>query len=87
MGEGRETARRLGRKQLEKLFIFLAASPLVHARFAREFRGYAAPAPGSTKPPCYAGYELDRETCTTDCDRVTSCSLNIEFSINLMYDT
>ena len=32
------------------------ASPLVLARFAREFRGYAAPAPGSTKPPCYAGY-------------------------------
>ena len=31
--------------------------------------------------------ELDRETCTTDCDRVTSCSLNIEFSINFMYDT
>ena len=24
--------------------------------FAREFRGYAAPALGSTKPPCYAGY-------------------------------
>ena len=22
---------------------------------ARIFRGYAAPAPGSTKPPCYAG--------------------------------
>ena len=30
---------------------------LVLARFAREFRGYAAPAPGSTKPPCYAGYD------------------------------
>ena len=39
-----------------KVFIFLAASPLVLGRFAREFRGYAAPAPGSTKPPCYAGY-------------------------------
>ena len=24
--------------------------------FSREFAGYAAPAPGSTKPPCYAGY-------------------------------
>ena len=24
--------------------------------FAREFRGYAAPALGSTKPTCYAGY-------------------------------
>ena len=23
--------------------------------FAREFRGYAARAPGSTKPPCYTG--------------------------------
>ena len=33
-----------------------ATSPLVLARFAREFRGYAAPAPGLTKPPCYAGY-------------------------------
>ena len=39
------------------LFIFLAASRLVLARFAREFRGYAARAPGSTKPPCYAGYK------------------------------
>ena len=25
-----------------------------------EFRGYAAPSPGSTKPPCYAGYALRR---------------------------
>ena len=32
-----------------------ASFPLVLARFAREFRGYAAPAPGSAKPPCYAG--------------------------------
>ena len=32
-----------------------AASPLVLAREAREFRCYAAPAPSSTKPPCYAG--------------------------------
>ena len=24
--------------------------------FVARFRGYAAPAPGSTKPPCYAGY-------------------------------
>ena len=52
---GRETARRLGWEQLE-LFIFLVALPLVLARFAREFRGYAARAPGSTKLPCYAGY-------------------------------
>ena len=69
-GEGRETARRLGREQLEKppartggFFesvrtpaFFLAALPLVLARFAREFRRYAARVPGSTKPPCYAGY-------------------------------
>ena len=39
----------------QAVFIFLAASLLVLARFAREFRGYACPAPGSTKPPCYAG--------------------------------
>ena len=39
-GEGRKTARRL----------------VVLASFAREFRGFAARAPGSTKPPCYAGY-------------------------------
>ena len=96
-GEGRETARRLGRGQLKNrlhgartggffvacvawrfwllsnkggrgqrnreeigagaTFIFLAASPLVLAHFAREFRGFAARAPGSTKPPCYAGYD------------------------------
>ena len=37
---------RLGREQL--VFIFLAASPLVLARFAREIRGFAARAPGST---------------------------------------
>ena len=45
-----------GHESGQAVFIFLAASPLVLARFAREFRGYAAPAPGSTKPPCYAGY-------------------------------
>ena len=38
-GEGRETARRLERLQLENYFS----------------RGIAARAPGSTKPPCYAG--------------------------------
>ena len=54
-GEGRETARRLGREQLIFELIFLAALPLVLARFAREFRGFPARAPGSTKPPCYAG--------------------------------
>ena len=32
------------------------ASPLVLACFAREFPGFAACAPGWTKPPCYAGY-------------------------------
>ena len=37
-GEGRETARRLGREQLD---------------FSC---GFVARAPGSTKPPCYAGY-------------------------------
>ena len=42
--EGRETVRRLGREQLTFL-----------ARFAPEFLGFAARAPGSTKPPCYAG--------------------------------
>ena len=36
-------------------FIFLAALQLVLVRFAREFRVFAARAPGSTKPPCYAG--------------------------------
>ena len=45
----------------QAVFFFLAASPLVLARFAREFRGYAAPAPGSTKPPCYAGYDGARQ--------------------------
>ena len=47
-----------GQRNREEVFIFLAASALVLARFAPEFRGYAAPspAPGSTKPPCYAGY-------------------------------
>ena len=45
-----------GHESGQAVFIFLAASPLVLGRFAREFRGYAAPAPGSTKPPCYAGY-------------------------------
>ena len=47
-----------GQKNREEIgagVLFLAASPLVLARFAREFRGYAARAPGSTKPPCYAG--------------------------------
>ena len=34
-GEGRETARRLGREQLIFELIFLAALPLVLARFAR----------------------------------------------------
>ena len=34
-----------GHESGQAVFIFLAASPLVIARFAREFRGYAAPAP------------------------------------------
>ena len=51
-GRGQRNREEIG----AEVFIFLAASPLVLARFAREFRGYAAPAPGSTKPPCYAGY-------------------------------
>ena len=37
-------------------FYFSRGFALVLARFAREFRDYAALAPGSTKPPCYAGY-------------------------------
>lgn len=45
-----------GHESGQAVFIFLAASPLVLARFAREFRGFAACAPGLTKPPCYAGY-------------------------------
>ena len=36
-------------------FTFLAALPLVLVRFSCEFRGFAARAPYSTKPPCYAG--------------------------------
>ena len=36
--------------------IFLAALPSVLARFASEFRSFPTRAPGSTKPPCYAGY-------------------------------
>ena len=44
------------REEIGAGVIFLAASPLVLARFARKFRGYAAPAPHSTKPPCYAGW-------------------------------
>ena len=43
-GEGRETARRLGREQLELELYFS--------------RGFAARAPGSTKLPCYAGYAM-----------------------------
>ena len=50
------------REEIEAGATFLAASALVLARFAPEFRGYAAPspAPGSTKPPCYAGYGFYR---------------------------
>ena len=47
-GEGRETARRLGREQLY---------------FSR---GYAARAPGSTKPPSYAGYHLYKSVPFTE---------------------
>ena len=47
-----------GQESGQAVFIFLAASPLVLTRFAREFAGYAAPAPGSTKPLCYAGYNM-----------------------------
>ena len=52
-GRGQRNCEEIGAEAT--VFIFLAALPLVLARFAREFRGYAAPAPGSTKPPCYAG--------------------------------
>ena len=41
-------------------FTFLAALPLVLVRFACEFRGFAARAPYSTKPPCYAGYFINK---------------------------
>ena len=40
---------------------------------ARIFRGYAAPAPGSTKPPCYAGYCLFRKK---DCFKRTVFAKN-----------
>ena len=69
-GQGRETARRLGWEQL----IFLAASPLVLARFAHEIRGYAAPAPGSTKPPCYAGYDVNNARLYYLCQVITPFS-------------
>ena len=44
--DGRETAERLGWEQRRS--------------FSRDFRGFAAPAPGSTKPLCYTGYALYR---------------------------
>ena len=53
-GRGQKNREEIGAGAI--VFIFLAASPLVLARFAREFRGFAARAPSSTKPPCYAGY-------------------------------
>ena len=37
------------------------ASPFVLSRFAHEFRHFAAPAPGSIKPPWYAGYDAIRK--------------------------
>ena len=49
-GEGRETARRLGREQLGLYFS----------------RGFAARAPDSTKPPCYAGYPVKSSKYTLD---------------------
>ena len=44
-----------GRKQRNREEIGAEATYFSRG-FAREFRGYAAPASGSTKPPCYAGY-------------------------------
>ena len=45
-----------GRGQRNREEIGAEATFYFSRGFAREFRGYAAPAPGSTKPPCYAGY-------------------------------
>ena len=39
---------RRGQRNLEEIGVFIF--------LAREFRGFATRAPGSTKPPCYAGY-------------------------------
>ena len=51
----------------QAVYIFLAASPLVLARFVHEFRGFAARVPGLTKPPCYAGYGLPFRWTTFSC--------------------
>ena len=40
-------------------FLFFAR---LRSSFSREFRGFAARAPGSTKPPCYAGYSANDDT-------------------------
>ena len=50
-----------GHESGQAVFIFLTTSPLVLARFAHEFRGFASRAPGSIKPPCYAGYDTIRK--------------------------
>ena len=44
-----------GRGQRNREEIGAEATFYFSRGFAREFRGYAAPAPRSTKPPCYAG--------------------------------
>ena len=48
-----ELSNKGGRGQRKREEIGAGRSRAVRARI---FRGYAAPAPGSTKPPCYAGY-------------------------------
>ena len=43
------------------------------------FRGYAAPAPGSTKPPCYAGYVMVH--ACNDQDALRSAGINSAVSL------
>ena len=42
--------------KIDLVTVSLRSRAVLVGREAREFRGYAAPAPCSTKPPCYAGY-------------------------------
>ena len=55
-------------------FLFFSRLRRSFSRASREFRGYAAPAPGSTKPPCYAGY-------LTACSGISAPDIPSDWSI------
>ena len=44
------------------------------------FRGYAAPAPGSTKPPCYAGYVEGRGYHVSSGGQESKCQVDVSQS-------